>query len=200
VPQVVGSQFPAQIADPNDLLPLVAQPPVLGDVCQRSGKVNWPEITTSKSRARVRPRLRRDNLGGHMRRTAVVRGMLAASVLGLALVAASPAFAARGLAPMSKATVTQVVRDTGLTEPARCYDGQQARSDKRWGVFWGRYTANGSCQVGEGYWVVHKTRSGWHEIGLGGSSVPCSHLMKGLRKAGAPLSVYRDLKSERYCN
>lgn len=135
-----------------------------------------------------------------MRETALVRDILAASALGLSLVAASPAFAAGGLAPMSKATVTQVVRDTGLTEPARCYNGQRARSDRRWGVFWGRYTANSSCQVGEGYSIVHKTSRGWREIGLGGSSVPCSHLKMGLREAGAPLSVYRDLKSERYCN
>lgn len=135
-----------------------------------------------------------------MRGTGVARGIVAASALALGLVAASPALAAGGLTPMSKATVAQVVRDTGLTEPARCYDGQRAQSDKRWGVFWGRYTANGSCQVGEGFWIVHKTRSGWREIGLGGSSVPCSHLKSGLRAAGAPLSVYRDLKSERYCN
>lgn len=135
-----------------------------------------------------------------MRRTAVARGIVATSALALGLVTASPAFAAGGLTPMSKSTVAQVVRETGLTEPTGCYDGQRARSDKRWGVFWGRHTADGSCQVGEGFWVVHKTRNGWREIGLGGSSVPCSHLKTGLRAAGAPLSVYRDLKQERYCN
>ena len=130
----------------------------------------------------------------------VRRGVVVAftSVMGLA--PTTPALAVDRLIPMTQATVAQVVRDTGLTEPTRCYDGQQTRSDSRWGAFWGRYTANGSCQVGEGYWIVHKTKSGWREIGLGGSSVPCSHLKAGLREAGAPLSVYRDLKQEKYCN
>lgn len=68
------------------------------------------------------------------------------------------------------------------------------------GVFWGRYSIDGSCEVGEGYWIVHKTKTGWRQIGLGGSSIPCDALKTGLREAGAPQSVYRDLKRERYCN
>lgn len=135
-----------------------------------------------------------------MRGALVLRGVLITSALALGLALTPPALAADRLVPMTNATVAQVVRDTGLTEPTQCYDGQHARSDRSWGVFWGRYSTDGSCEVGEGYWVVHKTKSGWREIGLGGSSIPCDALKMGLRKAGAPQSIYRDLKRERYCN
>ena len=109
------------------------------------------------------------------------------------------ALAAAGMTPMTRQTVKSIVKDAKLTQPLDCYDGLQAISSKRWGAFWGKYTADGRCQVGEGYEVVHKTSSGWTQTGIGGSSVPCPHLKSKLREAGAPLSVFQDFKSKRLC-
>ncbi len=121
---------------------------------------------------------------------------------GMALVLTgmpAPAQASADMTPMAKSTVRTVINDTGLTQPVSCYGGLQSSSDKRWAAFWGKLTDD-RCQVGEGWWVVRKTKQGWIQLRIGGSSVPCSALKQSLQQAGAPRQVFKDFKSESLCS
>lgn len=128
-------------------------------------------------------------------RIGVLVGSVALVLGGLPAVASASA----GMTTMSKGTIWSVVQDTGLGQPAPCYGGLQSRADKRWAAFWGDLTKE-RCQVGEGWWVIRKTKQGWIQLRIGGSSVPCSALKQSLQQAGAPRQVFRDFKSEGFCS
>lgn len=120
---------------------------------------------------------------------------------GMALVLGgmpAPALASAGMTPMAKGTMKAVAEDTKLPQPISCYGGLQSRSDKRWVAFWGKLTID-RCQVGEGWWVVRKTKQGWTQLRIGGSSIPCSSLRQSLREAGASRQVFKDFKAEGFC-
>ena len=138
----------------------------------------------------------------HDRGESVIAAVRIVGVVGgLALVLggmSAPALASAGMTPMAKSTIKAVTKDTSLAQPSSCYGGLQSRSDRRWAAFWGKLPDD-RCQVGEGWWVVHKTKQGWIQLRIGGSSIPCSALKQSLREAGGSHQVFKDFKAEGFC-
>lgn len=104
-----------------------------------------------------------------------------------------------GVTKASPRLVAQMVKDMGITQPAKCQGAYLARSDRSWGAFSLANPLPAGCSAYDGYSIVHKVRGSWKALPIGGSSVPCSDFKKSLKKAGAPSSVYRDFKAGGYC-
>ena len=104
-----------------------------------------------------------------------------------------------GVVKASPRVVAQMVEDMGTTQPAKCQGAHLARSDRAWGAFSLANPLPAGCSAYDGYSVVHKVKGTWKALPIGGSSVPCSDFKKSLKDAGAPASVYRDLKAGGYC-
>jgi hypothetical protein len=124
----------------------------------------------------------------------------ATGVLGGVMVVAGPGLAAAGSPGMvdsSGKTVKALVKDLGLTVPARCVVAQQTRSDRSWAAY--SLKSGPGCNPGEGYAVVQRSGGTWNALPIGGSYVTCSDLKSKLTKAGAPTSVFRDFKAGQYC-
>ena len=128
---------------------------------------------------------------------AVVRTLIA-SALAVSLGAAPVVVAADRFIPMDRATVRQVVQDTGSQQPARCYRGRTAQSDPTWGSIGGK-DGGADCVVLDGTSVVHLTPEGWREVGLPGTALTCRALKRGLLEAGAPRSVVHDWRVSESC-
>lgn len=128
--------------------------------------------------------------------------------LGAISVLASALVAAGGIASHASSTavvgasprvVADMVKDMGTTQPAKCQGAYLARSDRSWGAFSLANPLPAGCSAYDGYSIVHKVKGTWKALPIGGSSYPCSDFKKSLKKAGAPLSVYRDFKAGGYC-
>lgn len=125
-----------------------------------------------------------------------------AAVSAVAFTAATPSAAAHAAATndMSRAVVKEVVRDTSLPYPARCYTGHRASSSPGWAYLMYAAPPPRGCPPGEGAWVVAKHRSGgWHEVGITLLVVPCRDLRVDLAGAKAPVSVFRDFRAAGVC-
>lgn len=106
---------------------------------------------------------------------------------------------ATGVAKASPRVVEQMVEDMGTTQPAKCQEASLARSNRSWGAFSLASPLPAGCSAYDGYSIVHKVKGAWEALPIGGSSVPCPDFKKSLKRAGAPLSVYRDFKAGGYC-
>lgn len=127
-------------------------------------------------------------------------GVVAALAIGAAVITGAPTVAvaaSAGMVDSSGKTVKAIVKDLGLTVPARCVVAQQARSKRSWAAY--SLTTGTGCNPGDGYTVVQRSGKKWKALPIGGSYVPCSYLKSKLAKAGAPKSVYRDFKAGKYC-
>lgn len=127
---------------------------------------------------------------------AIAGTTLTAGLLGTTF---APAALAAGTTQLSRDQVSRIVLDTAPGQPARCYIAGHADSDKAWAILTYRSPAPKGCQPTDGYWVVHRTSSGWIDTEIPVVVATCKTLRKDLAKAGAPLSVFRDFKTSGAC-
>lgn len=130
---------------------------------------------------------------------------IAGAIVGTALTAGllvtgfAPAAMAAGTTQLSRDQVSRIVLDTAPGQPAKCYIAGHAESSARWAILTYRSPAPKGCQPTDGYWVVHRTSSGWIDTEIPAVVTTCKTLRKDLAKAGAPLSVFRDFKTSGAC-
>lgn len=129
---------------------------------------------------------------------ALVRG--AAIVAGCALLVVSlPAVsqAAPGLERANKKVTRDVVKDVDRSVPVKCRTVYRAKSSARWTVLFVKSPVTNACTAYavDGYAVVRKSKGTWNPV-VSTSSISCKKLNKQLKRAGAPSSVRKDLRSE----
>lgn len=127
---------------------------------------------------------------------AIAGTTLTAGLLGTTF---APAALAAGTTQLSRDQVSRIVLDTAPGQPAKCYIAGRADSDRAWAILTYRSPAPKGCQPTDGYWVVHRTSSGWIDTEIPVVVTTCKNLRKDLAKAGAPLSVFSDFKTSGAC-
>lgn len=100
-----------------------------------------------------------------------------------------------GFNEVSSKKKTAIVRDlwsSGAlkTRSSRCVAIYVTKSSGKWGSY--RLTNASGCPTGEGIAAMRKMGRTWRDLGIAGSSMPCSYLTEQLRKRGAPREVSRD--------
>lgn len=101
---------------------------------------------------------------------------------------------------MSRAVVMDVVRDTALPYPARCFAGHRAKSSPGWAYLTYAAPPPRGCPPGEGAWVVAKQRSGeWQEAGITLLVITCRDLRVDLARVKAPGTVFADFRASGVC-
>lgn len=101
---------------------------------------------------------------------------------------------------MSRAVVMDVVRDTALPYPARCFAGHRAKSSPGWAYLTYAAPPPRGCPPGEGAWVVAKQRSGeWQEAGITLLVITCRDLRVDLARVKAPGTVFADFRAAGVC-
>lgn len=101
---------------------------------------------------------------------------------------------------MSRVVVKDVVRDTALSYPARCFSGHRAASSPGWAYLTYATPPSRGCPPGEGAWVVAKQRSGeWREVGITLLVIPCRDLRVDLARVKAPGTVFADFRAAGVC-
>lgn len=130
-----------------------------------------------------------------------IAGAIAGTALtaGLLVTTFAPAAMAAGTTQLSRDQVSRIVVDTAPGQPARCYIAGHADSDKAWAILTYRSPAPKGCQPTDGYWVVHRTSSGWIDTEIPVVVATCKTLRKDLARAGAPRSVFLDFKASGAC-
>lgn len=101
---------------------------------------------------------------------------------------------------MSRAVVMDVVRDTALPYPARCFAGHRAKSSPGWAYLTYAAPPPRGCPPGEGAWVVAQQRSGeWQEVGITLLVIACRDLRVDLARVKAPGTVFADFRAAGVC-
>lgn len=101
---------------------------------------------------------------------------------------------------MDRAVVINVVRDTALRYPARCFAGHRAKSSPGWAYLTYAAPPPRGCPPGEGAWVVAKQRSGeWQEVGITLLVITCPDLRVDLARVKAPGTVFADFRASGVC-
>lgn len=101
---------------------------------------------------------------------------------------------------MSRAVVMDVVRDTALPYPARCFAGHRAASSPGWAYLMYAAPPPRGCPPGEGAWVVAQQRSGeWQEVGITLLVIACRDLRVDLARVKAPGTVFADFRAAGVC-
>jgi len=133
--------------------------------------------------------------------TRQARGSMLALTVGViaATLPLSSAFA-NTTRDMSRAVVKEVVRDTALSYPSRCFEGHRAASSPGWAYLTYSVPPPRGCPPGEGAWVVFKERSGeWREAGVTLLVIACRDLRVDLAAAKAPGTVFIDFRAAGVC-
>lgn len=129
---------------------------------------------------------------------------LVALLLGAGLIAAGGAAQAGpkpGTVLASAKVKGEMVADFGLTEPAKCFAPQLAKSNKRWATFNPALPSPTGCTPYDGVGVVHKVKGTWEAVSGVAGNRDCASLKRTLvGDNNAPLSVFRDFKAAGYCS
>lgn len=124
----------------------------------------------------------------------LLAGLLASS----AVVHATPG---PGTVLASAKVKSEMLKDFNITEPARCFAPELARSDRRWATFSPALPSPPGCTPYDGAGVVRKVSGTWMSVpGVSGGRDCASvkRVLIGTHKA--PRSVYRDFKAAGYCS
>ena len=132
-----------------------------------------------------------------VRRTAVMVAALTTSTV--AATALAPAVLAAGTTEFTRKQVAAIVADVDPGQAAKCYIAGHADSDRAWAIMTYRIPAPRGCTPSDGYWIVHKTATGWIDSAQISADITCQDLRRELRQAKAPVSVFTDFKSSGVC-
>lgn len=106
-----------------------------------------------------------------------------------------------GTVPASAKVKAEMLRDFAITEPARCFAPQLAKSDPRWATFPPTLPSPAGCTPYDGVGVVRKVNGTWVSVpGVSGGRDCASVKQVLVGKRKAPLSVFRDFKASGYCS
>lgn len=134
----------------------------------------------------------------------VLRGalyVLATCLVAAAALAGGAAVQARpvGVVDASPRVLADMMRDIKWINPPKCQDARRAKSDPSWAVLTLTPNPPRKCRLYDGFTVIRKVNGSWRTTGIAASSTGCDAFRETLRKAGAPDSVYRDMRSAGYC-
>lgn len=131
------------------------------------------------------------------RRTAVLATALSTGALAALVLA--PAALASGTTEFSRKQVAAIVSDVDPGKAAKCYIAGHADSDRAWAILTYRNPVPRGCTPTDGYWILHKTATGWVDSAQISADIACQDLRRELRQAKAPVSVFTDFKSSGVC-
>jgi hypothetical protein len=132
-------------------------------------------------------------------------------IVGLVVIVAAMAVAPRdaalagepGVSEVRRATVRQIVFDTGAPWAPECLRGVRSHASPSWVLVLQRSLRPAPCGPGVGSWVVTKTRTGqWAEtdIRIGVAGIDCRSFKVDLARNKASVLVFRDFRAAGACS
>lgn len=133
-------------------------------------------------------------------RVVALAGVVVASVAPQSVALADTTSDMSRAVVMDRAVVMNVVRDTALPYPARCFAGHRAKSSPGWAYLTYAAPPPRGCPPAEGAWVVAQQRSGeWQEVGITLLVIACRDLRVDLARVKAPGTVFADFRAAGVC-